>query len=249
MIDGALRSNRRILVVDDDPSVCRTMSRQLGSLFRVSTAESYSEALSQLEQDTEIRALVSDCRMGPGPSGPELIREVNERFPHVQRIVVSANLKKEEREVLLKTGLIYRAFEKPWDHQELVDALTEVCGDEPARPGKVEGQRAGEKKLLFVGTSRLPANVSPEGVNIALTVELAVGAESQKILQVACTNAPKLSEEYLMDLLEGRKMPDGLVQALDEIRKSMFSDTRKQLIAGFQDLLRKYKMYQQEFGR
>ena len=249
MSDTVLTSQPKVLLVDDDPSVQRTMSRQLEGLFRVFTAKSYTEALSGLDENSDIQALVSDCKMGPGPGGPELLREVTERFPHVQRIVVSANLKEDEREVLLKTGVIYRAFEKPWNHEELVGALTEVCGHEQARPGKAKSPRAGEKRLLFVGTSRLPANVSPEGVNIALTVELVVGAESQNILQVACTNAPKLSEQYLTNVLVGQRMPDGLAQALEEIKKSIFSDTRKQLIAGFQDLLRKYKMYEQEKGR
>ena len=100
----------------------------------MATAEGCSEALSHLDEDPEILALVSDCKMGPGPGGPELIREVNERFPHVQRIVVSANLKDDEREVMLKTGIIYRAFKKPWDHEELVEALTDVCAHGKSRP-------------------------------------------------------------------------------------------------------------------
>ena len=92
----------------------------------------------------------------------------------------------------------------------------------------------------------MSANASPSGVNQALIVEIAVAADTRKILEVACTNVPKLSEEYVASLLKGQKMPDALVLAMKEIDRSVFSDMRKALVAGLQDLLKKYKGFDKE---
>jgi response regulator RpfG family c-di-GMP phosphodiesterase len=72
----------RVLVVDDEPSVCKmlvTLLSQAG--VPCSAAADAREALSMLEK-TNFQAVISDLRMG-ATSGFELLREVRARFPEL----------------------------------------------------------------------------------------------------------------------------------------------------------------------
>lgn len=70
---------KRILVVDDDPVMARTVARVLGRDFDVKTVESGADALIALEAGG-FSGVVSDIDM-PNMSGPELYRKVVEIYP------------------------------------------------------------------------------------------------------------------------------------------------------------------------
>ena len=70
----------RILVVDDEPNICRLLQRYLGRIgYDVVTAGSVPEALDTLD-GSHFDLVLTDLRL-PGPSGLELLVEVTGRVP------------------------------------------------------------------------------------------------------------------------------------------------------------------------
>jgi DNA-binding NtrC family response regulator len=79
---------RRVLVVDDDPSIRQALAQTLGGELEVRTAESAERALSMLA-DAAPDVLLSDVRM-PGLDGLALLKLLRERAPGVDVIMMSA---------------------------------------------------------------------------------------------------------------------------------------------------------------
>ena len=78
----------RILVVDDDPSICEIMARVLEAIgYDVSTAEHGFDALLQLRRVTP-DVIISDLNM-PQMSGFEFLSVVRRRFPEIPVVAVS----------------------------------------------------------------------------------------------------------------------------------------------------------------
>jgi CheY-like chemotaxis protein len=77
-----------VLVVEDDPRVSRSTVSALEELgYRVLACESGSEALQILDQEP-VDVVVTDVMM-PGTTGPELVRIMAQRFPHVAVLFVT----------------------------------------------------------------------------------------------------------------------------------------------------------------
>jgi len=76
----------RILVVDDDDLVRRTLQRMLARSHRVTLAESGSAALAILRADASFDAVLCDVMM-PEMSGIELFERVRVEWPHLVRRV------------------------------------------------------------------------------------------------------------------------------------------------------------------
>ena len=82
-------SERRCLVVDDEPSLRRALVRVMeGSGFTCFEARTGAEALEVLESET-VALLLSDVRM-PEMPGPELLRTVRGRWPDVAVMMITA---------------------------------------------------------------------------------------------------------------------------------------------------------------
>jgi DNA-binding NtrC family response regulator len=79
---------RRILVVDDDPSIRQALTQTLGPELDVSTADSAERALSMLSELAP-DVILSDVRM-PSMDGLELLRLIRERAPTVDVVIMSA---------------------------------------------------------------------------------------------------------------------------------------------------------------
>lgn len=92
--DAAARGNRlsaepqRILVVDDDPEHCAYMAEILSRRgYRSAMVLNGRDAVRRLEQ-TRFDAVVTDVYM-PDLDGIELVRELRQRWPELQIIVVT----------------------------------------------------------------------------------------------------------------------------------------------------------------
>jgi len=77
---------RRVLVVDDEPSVCRLLREHLTTQgFSCQSASSGKEALELLAGGT-FDVIISDLRM-PGMSGLELLEEAHKKCPHLAFLI------------------------------------------------------------------------------------------------------------------------------------------------------------------
>jgi CheY-like chemotaxis protein len=115
-------SKRRILVVDDEPTVRETLAKMLRAAgYDVATAENGFEALLQLKRVLP-EVIISDLNM-PKMSGFELLSVVRRRFPTVAVIASSGAYAHE----VVPSGVIADAFyAKGGSHPETL--LSTVAG-------------------------------------------------------------------------------------------------------------------------
>lgn len=109
---------RRILVVDDEESVCHALRRVLESSgYLVSVAESGEAGLRILET-TPVQVVISDNSM-PGMLGIDFLKLVRVRHPNVVRIMLTGDPHPETPVRSINEGEVYRFIRKPWDNADL----------------------------------------------------------------------------------------------------------------------------------
>jgi CheY-like chemotaxis protein len=120
------KGNKRVLVIDDNPDMRRTMQALLESEgFVVSVAADGEEGL-RLQRDFAADVVITDIFM-PGREGIETIFELRKEFPHTRIIVMSGAARAQGPDyfsVARELGAA-RALRKPFAPQELFDAIRE----------------------------------------------------------------------------------------------------------------------------
>lgn len=133
MIEHHQGPRPRVLFVDDDESVGRSMARCLERIgFEVEVVHSGVAALAYLD-DGLVDAIVTDHQM-PGMSGAELIERLIAKNPGLSTriILTSGDIQGEATERLIaSTGC--RAMAKPFTPAELALVLRAVTTSSPSR--------------------------------------------------------------------------------------------------------------------
>lgn len=83
-------SRERILLVDDDALVLRSLGRIIRRAFDVVTATDAADAIAKM--DAELRAVITDHDLGAGPDGRAVLVEARLRAPNARRIPMSGRL-------------------------------------------------------------------------------------------------------------------------------------------------------------
>jgi response regulator RpfG family c-di-GMP phosphodiesterase len=110
----------RVLVVDDQPAVARTVAKWLErDGFECDTAESASEA-KRLVEEAEYDLVLSDVHM-PGPSGLELARDLKEGDPSIQVVIMTGSTTLETAIEALRVNADDYLV-KPFEHASLLHA-------------------------------------------------------------------------------------------------------------------------------
>jgi two-component system NtrC family sensor kinase len=122
-LDGATRQDgaslSTILIVDDDEHVRRALRRVLRrARCRILDAPDATVGLKVLEQEP-VQVVVSDYRM-PGMSGVEFLRAVKERWPRIQRVLLTGQADSTAIEEAVNQAEIFRFIWKPWDDTHLI---------------------------------------------------------------------------------------------------------------------------------
>jgi two-component system NtrC family sensor kinase len=108
-----------VLVVDDDEHVRRALRRVLRrARCRLLDAADAQGALDILSQEP-VQVVVSDYRM-PGLSGVEFLRVVKERWPRIQRVLLTGQADSTAIEEAVNQSEIFRFIWKPWDDGHLL---------------------------------------------------------------------------------------------------------------------------------
>lgn len=116
-----LDSRPRILVVDDEPRVLRSLQAALKSKFEISLANNADMAKQCLQEFGAFDVILTDERM-PKCSGLELLNWSKENYPDTARILLSSTDFNGKRDAILLADL-YRCISKPWNTQELIEIL------------------------------------------------------------------------------------------------------------------------------
>ncbi|HVT58830.1 MAG TPA: SpoIIE family protein phosphatase [Thermoanaerobaculia bacterium] len=115
----------RILVVDDDPGMRRTLQRLLVPAYEVEAAGGAAAALERLAADDFALALV-DVRLADG-NGYALCQAIRQRRPETDVILITGSMSEPDEKLYrsLEEGAFYFLF-KPFDRRVLL-ALVERC--------------------------------------------------------------------------------------------------------------------------
>ncbi len=117
-----------ILFVDDEKSILKSLGRVFRSAnYELHFAESGKKALDILKK-IPIDVVVSDQRM-PGMTGTDLLKVVNERWPHIMRVVLSGYTDVDSLLSAINEGEVYRFVTKPWNDKAL-ERLVAKCIEE-----------------------------------------------------------------------------------------------------------------------
>jgi phosphoserine phosphatase RsbU/P len=115
----------RILVVDDDHGLRRTLERILRGDYNVETVNGATEAKERLDRDAFNLALV-DVRLRDG-DGYSLCRDIRQRHPETDVILITGSMSEPDEKLFrsLEEGAFYFLF-KPFDRRVL-RALVDRC--------------------------------------------------------------------------------------------------------------------------
>lgn len=115
----------RILFVDDEERILRSLALQFRRHYEVLTESDPLRALQRL-RDEHIHVLVSDQRM-PQMSGAQLLAEAREIAPDTLRILLTGYSDLDAAVEALNNGGIFRYLTKPWDQQEMAFTLRQAA--------------------------------------------------------------------------------------------------------------------------
>ena len=129
----------RVLYVDDEPSICRVFTRlfETEPHVQVTTRSSAGQAVHLLGAQ-KFDVVVCDLRMS-GMNGIELLSFAKNVQPGARRILVSGIIDLEALINAVNRAGIDNVMLKPWDNQELVDAVLGACARAAAQ-GEQERQ-------------------------------------------------------------------------------------------------------------
>lgn len=115
----------KVLYVDDEFINLDLLRLTFLNEFEIITAESGREGLQILDDNPEIKVVISDLKM-PGMSGLEFIREIKKRFPEKVCMLLTGFM---ESEVMLEgfnQELLFRYLMKPFKKDELKRTILEA---------------------------------------------------------------------------------------------------------------------------
>jgi two-component system NtrC family sensor kinase len=117
-------SNIRVLCVDDDQGVVKSLRRLLQKIdVEVLTALSGDEGLRLLRDTGPAHVLIADYRM-PGMNGVELLKEVGRRWPQTVRLMLSGHTDSSVFTAAVLDGRIFRFLTKPWNDDEVLAVVS-----------------------------------------------------------------------------------------------------------------------------
>jgi response regulator RpfG family c-di-GMP phosphodiesterase len=129
MVRRSRATKQLVLVVDDNSLVRRALVRELSRDFNVITASNSSQARRILATQARIRVIISDCRMDGSHAGAELLEDASTKYPEIGRILVSGTFDQVQSQQLLDRGIVHAFFQKPWNRNELMSAITRFYSD------------------------------------------------------------------------------------------------------------------------
>jgi len=119
------RFYRKVLVVDDEPDVLRSVYDLLRIDYEVVTCQRASEALDHLKAITDVAVILSDQRM-PGMTGIELLQQARLIRPETTRLLFTAYADIHTVIGAINHGHVFRYITKPWGAEELESVIRQA---------------------------------------------------------------------------------------------------------------------------
>ena len=134
-----------VLLVDDEETFVETMAKRLENRnLETLTAFSGTEALETLQTHQNLDVIVLDVKM-PGMDGLETLKEIKNRFPLIEVIMLTGYATIESGIKGMKLGA-YDFLMKPCDIEELVSKVNDAAKKKRTHEDKIKD--AERKKML-----------------------------------------------------------------------------------------------------
>ena len=136
----------KVLLVDDEVPFVETMSKRLGKRdLEVIPAFSGTEALEKLGKEKSMEVVILDVKM-PGMDGIETLREIKNRFPLVEVVMLTGHATVETAIEGMKLGA-YDYLMKPCDMDILMAKVSEAAARKRRQEDKIVEARLKEITL------------------------------------------------------------------------------------------------------
>jgi response regulator RpfG family c-di-GMP phosphodiesterase len=116
-----------LLVVDDEPEVCNSVSHLLYRNYRVLRAHSAAEAVELLSQHA-VEIIMTDQRM-PEITGVEMLQKIKSQYPEAIRILFTGYADLNSVIAAINQGHVYRYLSKPWQPEELEAVVADAAAE------------------------------------------------------------------------------------------------------------------------
>jgi DNA-binding NtrC family response regulator len=134
-MENVVISQNAILCVDDEPiiliSLKQELKKKLGNRFSYETAMNADEALEIIDElvsnGINLILILSDWLM-PGIKGDEFLIIVHKKYPGIKSILITGHADEKAVARVKKEAGTYTVLSKPWDPNELLEAVKVCCG-------------------------------------------------------------------------------------------------------------------------
>lgn len=189
----------RVLFVDDEERILRTLSMQFRRRYQVLTESDPYKVMALLARQT-VDIVVSDQRM-PGMTGSELLEQIQQAHPQTLRILLTGYSDLQAAVDALNGGGIFRYLTKPWVADEMVATLEQAAS-------LVLRRRASQNNVLSIEAG-LAARAAPSRLllldndpkTLAVTQQLCVENRLQLFHARSLAEALTLLNEQPLDIL------------------------------------------------
>lgn len=167
----------RVLCVDDEPSILRSLQWLLKKEFDVTVAASGHEALQMVRQH-DFDVIISDQRM-PGMMGSEFLREARKISPRSMRVLLTGY---SDLQAILRSvndGEVFRFVNKPWNIKELPKIIADAAVIAKSHPtgsalptdaAEAEELDTGEESILLIDDDPQMSQLISEAVGLEVKV-------------------------------------------------------------------------------
>lgn len=215
----------KLLLIDDDPSILRTLHRLLKTLdAEIFSVDNPNTALT-LCSEHQFKLIISDQRM-PVMEGTTLLKKITKLQPTATRIILSAYSDFDAITDAFNHNIIDKFIAKPWDNHELLYTAGKILEEDKQPP--VESQQEQFTGLaefhgiytqcdrmldVFdlvkrIATANVPVNIfGHTGTGkelIARALHQEGARQDKKFIAINCANlSPELAESQLFGHLKG----------------------------------------------
>ncbi|MFQ3195763.1 MAG: two-component system response regulator GlrR [Colwellia sp.] len=147
---AAVKTDNKILIVDDDPSLLRLLAIRLAAAgYRVESAKNAKIALGRLES-FHPQLVVSDLKM-EGMDGMALFEQIRAKHPHIPVIIMTAHGTIPDAINATKQG-VFSFLTKPFESKELLEIVQQAIRLQPAELNYSQADNQWRDKIISRST-------------------------------------------------------------------------------------------------